>query len=73
VLELQGDSAQWGGPRDLLQDTETQAEARVTKEIGMAMQMTATMELAMSVLLGSLGSAKSKISWNSDTVSGGLS
>gem|GEM_PF-2124381 len=39
----------------------------------MAMQMTATMELAMSVLLGSLGSAKSKISWNSDTVNGGLS
>jgi hypothetical protein len=29
VFQLQGDQAQWGGPRDLLQDAEAQAEARI--------------------------------------------
>jgi hypothetical protein len=29
VLELQGDQAQRGGPRDLLQDAQAQAKARV--------------------------------------------
>src|SRR6202162_991483 len=33
VLELQGDQAQRGGPRDLLQDAATQAEARMNLEL----------------------------------------
>jgi hypothetical protein len=49
VLELQGDPAKWGGPRDLLQDAETQAATRVAKEIGISVQTKATMELAMTV------------------------
>jgi hypothetical protein len=33
VLELQGDPAQWCGPRDLLQDAQTQTKARVMEEL----------------------------------------
>jgi hypothetical protein len=34
VLELQGDPAKRGGPRDLLQDAETQAAAGLVEELG---------------------------------------
>jgi hypothetical protein len=49
VLELQGDPAQRGGPRDLLKDAQTQATARLAREIGIAVQAIATMEFAMTV------------------------
>jgi hypothetical protein len=49
VLELQGDPAERGGARDLLQDAETQTEARVVSEIGIAVQTKATLEWAMTV------------------------
>jgi hypothetical protein len=32
VLELQGDPAQWGGPRDLLQDAQAQAATGLVEE-----------------------------------------
>jgi hypothetical protein len=47
VLELQGDPAEWGGARDLLQDAETQTKARL--EQGMAMQAWAMLERGMIV------------------------
>jgi hypothetical protein len=49
VLELQGDPAQRSGPRDLLQDAQAQAAARVTREMDMAMQTSAEVEMAITV------------------------
>jgi hypothetical protein len=34
VLELQGDPAERGGARDLLQDAQAQAKARLVEELG---------------------------------------
>jgi hypothetical protein len=33
VLELQGDPAQWSGPRDLLQNAQAQATAGLVEEL----------------------------------------